>query len=185
MIEVLNPAEFLHLVDCDRPADEVNNEGQGVKPMIVSVEFFLASVHCLFQGLDLALIEYTLHCLHVLVLDQALLVHLLQEGISEDEREGDRGNEGDDSCPDDHGSAEHVVAVDRSDEDALNGPVDENDGCSGKARKELIVGEMVQRVKGTAGPIVILEVFIINLNVDAVGDEEEEPVKEGPEPGEP
>ena len=185
VIEVLNPAELLHLVDCDGPADEVNHEGERVVPVIVAVQLFLAGVDGLLQGLQFALIEDALHSLHVLVLQEAFLVHLLEEGMSEDEREGQRGDEGDDCSPDDHGSAQHVVAVDGSDEDALDGPVQEDDGRPGKTGEELIMCEMEQRVERAAGPFVLLEVLVEDLNVDAVGDEEEEPVEEGPEPCEP
>lgn len=175
----------MHLVDCDGPADEVNNEGEGVEPVVVAIELLLAGVNILLEWLKLALFEYSLHSLHVLVFDEALLVHLLQEGIAEDEWEGNRGDEGDDCCPDDHGSAQHVVAVDGGNEDALNGPVDEDDSESGEARKVLIMCEMKKGVNRPAGPFVILEVLVVNLNVDAVGNEVEEPVEEGPEPSEP
>lgn len=185
MIVVIDSAKFLHLVDCNRPAYEVNHKSEGVVPMIVPVQLFLAGVDFLLKWLQSALIEDSLHSLHVFVLDQALLVHLLQEGIAEDEREGESGDEGDDSCPDYHGSAEQVVAVDGGDEDSLDGPVQEDDCRSGKTGKELIMGEMEQRVERATGPLVIFEVLIEYLDVDAVRDEEEEPVEEGPEPCKP
>lgn len=88
VIIVERSGEFLHLVDGDGEADEDEHDCESVQPMIVSVEFLLACIDCLFMRLEFILVDDTLHCLHILILYEVLLVDLLVEDVAE--QEGDR-----------------------------------------------------------------------------------------------
>lgn len=185
MIVVERSGQFLHLVDGDGPADEGEHEGRRVKPVIISIQFFLTSVDGLFVGLQFLLLDDALHGLHVLVLHEVLLVNFAVDEAAPKEGDGESGNESDDSGPDDHGRAEELVAVDARDDDALDGPIDQYDRHSGEPGEALLVGEVGQRIESDAGPAIVLVVVVVDLDVGVVGDEVEQPVEEDPEPGEP
>ena len=185
MIVVERSGQFLHLVDGDGPADEGEHECRRVKPVIISVQLFLAGVDGLLVGLQFFLLDDALHGLHVLVLNQVLLVNFAVDEAAPKEGHGESGNEGDDCSPDDHGRAEELVAVDAGDDDALDGPIDQNDSDSGEPGEALLVGEVGQRIKRDAGPAIVFVVGVVDLDVGVIGDEVEQPVDEDPEPGEP
>lgn len=153
--------------------------------MIISVKFFLAGIDGLFMGLKFLLVYDTLHRLHVFILDQILLVNLLMDEVAEQEGDWHGSHKGNDCSPDDHGCAKELVAIYAGDDDTLNGPVDEDDSCTGKTRVALLMGEVSQGVEGHTGPSVVLVVVVVDFDVGAVGAEVEQPVEEYPEPDKP
>lgn len=146
VIVVERPGQLLHLVDSDGEADEDEDECCRIQPMIVSVQFFFAGIDGLLVGLEFLLVDDSLHGLHVFILDQILLVDLLMDEVAEQEGDGQGSPKGNDCSPDDHGRVEELVSIDAGDDDALDGPIDEDDADTRKTRVALLVGEVGQGV---------------------------------------
>lgn len=77
------------------------------------------------------------------------------------------------------------VSHDAGDDEPLKNHIDVKDWEPGESGEELLVGDGVEGVDGPAGPFVVVEVFMVDVESSAVWEEVEEPEYEERNPEEP
>jgi hypothetical protein len=179
----------LEAPDGDGPADPEDDEGYAVVDVVGSEEVLVAVAHLLLQMLLLLLVLQLQpsHLGHALVLYQVLLVDLAVEDVAEEEGQRHGHHPGHRRRPADDSLAGGVLGGDDdSDDEALDGPLVEDDGKPREFGEEFLMGDKEDGVPRVFRPLVVGEgVLVEDALRDGVREEVEQPKDEDGDPDEP
>ena len=170
IVDVLVVGQDLHEVDCHRPANAEQEEHHAVKPVVIPIDLLLANKDLLFVRSQLLLAQVLLmtlsDLLHTVVFVPQLLVDLLVEQLTPQERQNYRTDPGDKGRPNEHSNTSGLLfRDDGSNDEGLDCYLGQDDRHSGQFGEEVSVADLKDGVEGPTSPGIISEVFAIETGL--------------------